>query len=94
MAEVTLKRERPSLTVNVGDERYEVPLTFNHREMEKLGKAKDGGAAVSSFFAEYLGDVVDMLGDDDLSALFQAWGAARAEIGEPDLGEPQASPKR
>lgn len=93
MAEVTLKRERPSLTVNVGDERYEVPLTFTRSELSELGASEDKVEAAAAFFSKYLGDVYDMLGDDDVAALMQAWTDARAEIGAPDMGEPSASPK-
>lgn len=93
MAEITLKKERPALTVNVGDEQYQVPLTFTHTEMEQLGKDGDSGAAVFSFFAKYLGDVYEQLGDDDLQTLIQAWTEARDAIGAPSMGESQASPK-
>jgi hypothetical protein len=77
--------------VNVGDESYGVPLTFNRAEYGELAE-KDGMDAVSDFFAKYLGDVSDELGDDDLSALFDAWTRARVALGAPDAGEPSASP--
>ena len=94
MAEVTLKKERPALTVNVGDEQYKVPLTFTRREIEQLGKAEDGGSAVFEFFAKYLGEeLYEQLGDDDLQALVEAWQKAREEMGAPSMGESQASPK-
>jgi len=91
--EVTLKGKRPTLTVNAGDETFHVPLTFNRVEFERLGKVEDKFAAVGEFFAKYLGDVYDELGDDDLSTLLDAWLAARKEIGAPDMGEPSASPQ-
>jgi len=92
--EVTLKRERPVLTVNIGDdEQKRVPLTFTRAEMEELGSADDTAQAMYTFFGRYLGDVVEMLGDDDLSALFDAWREAREELGMPDMGEPSASPE-
>lgn len=93
MAEVTLKRERPTLTVNVGDEQYHVPLTFLRSEIEEMGRGDDTGEAMNRFFARYLGDVYDMFGDDDIMALVNAWSEARAEIGAPGMGEPSASPK-
>ena len=93
MAEITLKRERPTLTVNIGDEQYHVPLTFTRSEMESIGKDNDNGEAVFAFFEKYLGEVYDQLGDDDLSVLFQAWMGARAEAGAPGMGESPASPK-
>lgn len=94
MASVTLKRERPVLTVNIGDEtEVGVPLTLTHDEFEQLGKAKDPGEGMLWYFRKYLGDVVDVIGDDDLSALMAAWAKARAEIGEPSLGESPASPQ-
>ncbi len=93
MASVTLRAERPVLTVNIGDEReVGVPLTLTRTEYETIGKAADAEAAVFEFFRKYLGDVVDDLGDDDLTALFTAWRDARAALGEPDMGEPSASP--
>lgn len=91
MAEVTLKRERPMLTVNVGDESYGVPLTFNRSEYGELAE-KGGMEAVNGFFAKYLGDVFDELGDDDMVTLLEAWTSARSAIGAPSLGEPSASP--
>ena len=93
MAEITLKRERPTLTVNIGDEQYKVPLTFTRSEMESLGKDNENGEAVFAFFEKYLGEVYDQLGDDDLSVLFQAWMDARTEAGAPGMGESPASPK-
>ncbi len=94
MASVTLRAERPVLTVNIGDEReVGVPLTFTRAEFVEMGKAADPTEGMFGFFRTYMGDVVDMLGDDDLSALIKAWTDARAEIGEPGLGEPQASPQ-
>ena len=93
MAEITLKKERPSLTVNVGDEQIKVPLTFNRMEFEEIGAADDKVGAINSFFEKYLGDVFGQIGDDDISALFKAWTDARAEIGAPGMGEPSASPK-
>ena len=93
MAEITLKRERPALTVNIGDEQYKVPLTFTRSEMESLGKDNENGEAVFAFFEKYLGEVYNQLGDDDLSVLFQAWADARTEAGAPGMGEFSASPK-
>lgn len=91
--EVTLKRERPTLTVNIdGDEQKHIPLTFNRREFETLGRAEDQTAAIYDFFAKYLGDVFEELGDDDLMALFDGWQRAREALGEPALGESSASP--
>ena len=91
--EVTLKKERPSLTVNVGDEQIKVPLTFTRAEFEEIGKSDDPVAAMGLFFEKYLGDVFGQLGDDDVTTLFKAWTEARAEIGAPGMGEPSASPK-
>lgn len=91
--EVTLKGKRPTLTVNVGGERYQVPLTFSRTEFEELGRSEDKVAATNAFFAKYLGDLYDELGDDDITALFNAWTSARSEIGAPDMGESSASPK-
>lgn len=93
MAEITLKRERPTLTVNIGDEQYKVPLTFTRSEMESLGKDNEHGEAVFAFFEKYMGDVYDQLGDDDLQTLIQAWKEARSGIGAPSMGESQASPR-
>lgn len=92
--EVKLKGKRPTLTVDVNGERMQVPLTFNRVEFEELGKADDKVSAMASFFAKYLGDVYEELGDDDLMALYTAWTDARAEVGAPDMGEPSASPQR
>jgi len=86
MAQVTLKAERPSLTVNVGEEQYKLPLTFTRSEYEEMAKAEDG-TAIFVFFRKYLGDVMDMLGDDDIVTLTQAWSEARKEIGAPAPGE-------
>lgn len=93
MAEVTLKRERPVLTVNVGDEEYRVPLTFTRAEYEAIGAVEDKAEAVNAFFAKYLGDVFDELGDDDMAVLFNAWTEARTALGAPGMGEPSASPR-
>lgn len=88
MASVKLKAERPVLTVDVGgEEQFAVPLTFTRAEYEKLGKADSPDIAIFDFFRTYLGDVVDELGDDDVMALVTAWRDARAELGEPDMGE-------
>ena len=83
MAEITLKKERPVLTVNVGDEQIKVPLTFNRAEFEELGAAEDKVDAIGRFFEKYLGEVYSQIGDDDINALFKAWTDARAEIGAP-----------
>lgn len=93
MAEITLKKERPSLIVNVGDEQIKVPLTFNKQEFDEIGRADDKVTVMNGFFEKYLGDVFNLIGDDDISALFKAWTDARAEIGAPGMGEPSASPK-
>ena len=85
--EITLKSERPTLTVNIGDEQIKVPLTFNRQEFAALGAASDKVQATNDFFAKYLGDVFEELGDDDLMALFAAWTEARQELGMPDMGE-------
>ena len=90
--EVTLKHVRPVLTVNVGDDVYRVPLTFNRAEYEALGAAEDKVDATNDFFAKYLGDVFDELGDDDVAVLLNAWTEARKELGMPEMGEPSASP--
>ena len=91
--EVTLKRERPTLTVNVGAEQLHVPLTLTRAELAEIGKSDDMEAATGRFFAKYLGDVYDELGDDDLQVLMAAWSEARAAIGAPGMGESSASPK-
>lgn len=91
--EVTLKRERPVLTVNVGDERLYVPLTFTREEYTQLGTAEDKTEAIDAFFEKYLGDIIHELGDDDYMALLGAWSDARKEVGAPGMGEPSASPK-
>ena len=94
MAAVTLKAERPSLTVDVGGEReVKVPLTFTHPEYVEIG-GMDPGEGMLEFFRKYLGDVIDEVGDDDLAALMKAWAEARAALGEPALGESSASPSR
>ena len=94
MASVTLRAERPTLTVDIGGEReVGVPLTFTHAEFVELGKAKTPEEGVFAFFRTYLGDVIDQIGDDDVRALLKAWGDARAAIGEPTLGESSASPQ-
>jgi len=92
--EVTLRGERPTLTVNVGDESMHVPLTFTRAEMVDLGEREDKMEAIGAFFETYLGDVYERLGDDDVALLLQAWTDARAELGMPDMGEPSASPER
>ena len=90
---VTIKAQRPTMTVNIGGEReVEVPLTFNRAEAVEFGKAEDGTDAMFGFFRKYLGEVLDEIGDDDLNALLKAWTEGRRELGEPSLGEPQASP--
>lgn len=90
--EVTLKRERPALTVNIGDDQYRVPLTFNRSEFAEIGAAEDKVKATNDFFAKYLGDAFEELGDDDLMVLLNAWTEARNALGMPDMGEPSASP--
>lgn len=88
MADVTLKASRPTITVRIGDEQHDVPLTFTRAELETIGTAEDKTAAINDyFFRKYLGDVVDDLGDDDLMTLFQAWTTAREEAGQPEVGE-------
>ena len=89
--EITLKAERPTLKVHVGDDVIEVPLTFTHAEYAAMAKAEDGSEAIFDFMRKYLGDVFDALGDDDFIALVSAWRDGRAEIGAPDMGEPSAS---
>ncbi len=92
---VTLKTQRPELTVNIGGEReVGVPLTFTRQEYEEFGKAESKDGSMFAFFRKYLGDVVDEIGDDDITALFSAWMDARNELGEPALGESKASPTR
>ena len=77
--EITLKTERPTLTVHVGDDTIEVPLTFTRSEYAEMAQAEDGSEA--------------MFGYDDLVALVGAWRDAREEIGAPDMGEASASPE-
>lgn len=91
--EISLKSERPCLTVNAGDCQYKVPLTFNRCEFEEIGRSADQQSAMNDFFAKYLGDIYDQLGDDDLMALYGAWANARRELGAPSMGEPSASPQ-
>lgn len=94
MAEVTLKAERPVLEVNVGEERYRLPLTFTRVEYEEMRGSDDSAGSILGFFRKYLGDVLDLIGDDDMVTLIRAWTDARAEIGAPTPGEPSASPQR
>ena len=94
MADVKLRAKRPTITVDIGGEReVEVPLTFTLSEFEVIGKTEKRDSAIFEFFRTYLGDVIDEIGDDDFSALLNAWSEARAEIGEPSMGESSASPK-
>lgn len=92
MAEVTLRGKRPTLTVIIGDEHIEVPLTFNRADLLMIGESEDNVEAVNRFFAKYIGKAYDELGEDDLSALVAAWSSARSELGMPDMGESSASP--
>lgn len=92
MAEITLKRERPVLTVNIGDEQKRVPLTFNRAEFERMGATEDKAEAMNGFLAKYIGEAFEELGDDDLIVLLNAWTEARSELGMPDMGESSASP--
>jgi len=95
MADVTLKAKRPVLTVGIGDDREaELPLTLTHDEYTDFGKADSPEEAMLAFFRKYLGEVVDEIGDDDMTALIRAWSDARTTLGEPSMGEPGASPKR
>lgn len=91
---VTLKAERPFLDVEVGEEHYKLPLTFTHTEYEEMAAAGDGPKAIIGFFRKYLGDLVDMIGDDDFVILVKAWKEAREALGAPSAGEPSASPDR
>ena len=93
MAAVTLSTERPVLTVNVDGEReVGVPLTMTHAELLAWGAAESPDTAFMDFCRAYLGDVVDKIGDADINALAKAWGDARRGLGQPDAGEPSASP--
>lgn len=88
MASVSLKAERPCLTVNFGDDEYKVPLTFTRDEYKDLGEREDEqDAAIFDFFRKYLGDIVDQIGDDDVIALIKAWRDARNELNGTNLGE-------
>ena len=91
--EITLKTERPTLKVHVGDDTIEVPLTFTRSEYAEMAQAEDGSEAMFGFLKKYLGDIFDAIGDDDLVALVGAWRDAREEIGAPDMGEASASPE-
>ena len=85
--EITLKDERPALTVNYGGEQMRVPLTLNRMEMVAMGKAEDKEEAIFDFFRKYLGDAIDEIGDDDLGMLVNAWNGERKAIGTPTMGE-------
>lgn len=93
MASVNLKTRRPALTVSIDGEReVEVPLTFTRAEFESFGRAEDSNTGIFEYFRKYLGEVLDQIGDDDLTTLVKAWTDERRKIGEPELGEPSASP--
>lgn len=85
--EITLKDERPVLTVNIGEEKKRVPLTFNRAEYIGLGKAEDKREATEDFFRKYIGEVYDELGDDDVALLLDTWQRERMALGTPTLGE-------
>ena len=80
------------LTVDADGELIKIPLTFNRSDLEIIGAAETPKAKMDAFFAKYLGDIYDEIGDDDIKALTEAWGDARRELGMPDMGESSASP--
>lgn len=91
-----LASTRPTLDVELDGSVVGVPLSLNHQELRSMAKAdlSDPVGMMGwfvSFLRPYLGDAVDCLGDGDLTALVTAWGEARAELGEPSLGEPGPS---
>lgn len=85
MLELTSKR--PTMSVSIDGAAKSVPLTFTRREMQAIGSAEDKGEATMAFFASYLGDCVEEMGDDQFVMLIREWEAARSGIGEPPMGE-------
>jgi len=96
MASVSIRAERPTMTVDIGGEReVAVPLTFNRAEFSAMTSAESNEDFMFWFFGQYLGeDVMDAIGDDDLTRLVKAFSAEREKMGEPSMGESSASPKR
>lgn len=80
--------ERPFITVNLGGEEKQLPITFDDSDLRLVGDYKgEPEKAIKAFFAKYLGDIVYKLGDDQLGHLAQVFTAQREAIGAPELGE-------
>ena len=85
--------ERPFITVNIGGDERQLPLTFNSSDLDMMGQRDDAGDGMVAFVAKYLGDVVYQLGDDQLMAILRTWNRCREPLMEPDVGESSASPE-
>ncbi len=93
MADILTLQPRENLEVHIGDGVYQVPLEPNFREILEMRDAEDQTAAIMHYFAKYLGDAFDAIGDAGIGALFDAWSDARQKAGKASLGESSASPK-
>lgn len=85
--------ERPYITVNIGGEERQLPLTFNSSDLDLMGQHVEAGEGMVAFVAKYLGDVTYQLGDNQLMAVLRTWNKCREPLMEPDVGESSASPE-
>lgn len=89
---LSLVSKRPTIEFELDGEVKSVPVTFNRADMAKVGDidmTNDADAAgwFLEFLRSYMGDIVDELGDDVITAISTEWNAAREALGEATVGE-------
>lgn len=88
MTTISLRDERPALTVEYGGAEYKIPLTFNRMEYIALNKADDKAEWGEKFFRKYLTDeVYEAIDDLDMALILDTWKRERAALGTPTVGE-------
>lgn len=100
MIEINSGAMRPTFDVMLDGTVRKVPYTLTQAEMKRMGEATDRGKdkeRAFDWFVEFLrpclGPVVDELDDLTLLMIMNEWKKHRKEAGEPDMGEPSASPE-
>lgn len=89
---LSLTSKRPTIEFELDGEVKTVPVTFSRADIAKVGSI--GGATANDatewffeFLRSYVGDVVDELGDDVITAISAEWNSAREALGEATVGE-------
>ena len=86
MAELTLNNPKETLTINYGEETFEIPLasSLTVKETKKLSETKDS----MEFYAKYIPmEVLDEMTMGDFKQIDEAWTAESERVLGFKLGE-------